>query len=443
MFLTPNSTANQKMPLWWAPAIVGASVFAAAAARSAGTFTPHGVEAVASGLGLLVVAWICMRPGWRLAWPALLWPLGAAGLALLNLSPAIDPAGSPAALTLAIILAASAAALCLPLPRVSQLFAAVTAAAADIGLALIQVTWGRAPIDVFDFTQGAAQRLLHLQNPYGGIFPSTTPGVPYLHFPYLPGVLIATAPFRLLGDIRVANAAAMLVLFGSIWAVGRRHVGSPWSERWFAIALAVPLPARMVLMAWPEVYLVAAIAAWLALREDHPRWGALVLGLGICTVPTPLPLLAIPWLWWPSARREITAAAVLAIILCVPFAAWAGFGNFFHDVVVVQLHAPTRLDALTINSFLAHLHRGFLPTWVGILVPGLVLLLAAALGPRGWDSAFLLGSVLLTVIFLTAKWAFFDYYFIVVYAVILGLSLGPPQWEAKPNRGLGRVGAPT
>ena len=68
-------------------AVTGASVFAAAAARSAGTFTPHGVEAVASGLGLLVVAWICMRPGWRLAWPALLWPLGAAGLAYVLSSP--------------------------------------------------------------------------------------------------------------------------------------------------------------------------------------------------------------------------------------------------------------------------------------------------------------------------------------------------------------------
>lgn len=416
----------QRIPLWWAPAIAGAAVMAAATARSAGTFTPHQVEAIGGGLALLIAACISLRRKWIVEVPTLVWPIGVAALAAINLSPEIAPIRSPATTALVIALAAGAITLCLPFSRVAHFLAAAIAALADVGLACTQITWGHAPIDVFDFTQGAAERLLHLQNPYGGIFPSTTPGVANFHFPYLPGVLLITAPFRLLGDIRVANAAAMLILFASIWAVARRRVGSPWSERWMALALAVPFPAFMMAMAWPEVYLVAAIAAWLALREAHPQWGTAVLGLGICTVPTPLPMLALPWLWWPAARREITLASLLALVLCVPFVAWAGAASFVHDVVVVQLHTPTRTDALTVNAFLAYLHRPFLPTWAGILVPALVLLFAAAFTPRRWDSALLLGAVLLTVVFLMAKWAFFDYYYIVVYAVILALSCGSP-----------------
>ena len=152
-----------------------------------------------------------------------------------------------------------------------------------------------------------------------------------------------------------------------------------------------------------------------------------MLGLGICTVPTPLPMLALPWLWWPAARREITLATLLALFLCVPFALWAGPASFVRDVVAVQLDTPTRIDALTVNSFLVYLHRPFLPTWAGILVPGLALLVTAAFTPRRWDSALLLGAVLLAVTFLMAKWAFFDYYFIVVYTIILALSCAIPS----------------
>ena len=431
-----NGLAIQRVPLWWGLGISGAAVLAAATARSAGTFAPHHVEEIGVGLALLIAACVSLSWNWTVELPTLVWPIGVAALAALNLSPAIAPIRSPAATAIVIALAAGAITLCLPFSRVAHLLAAAIAAVADVGLAGAQITWGKAPIDVFDFTQGAAERLLHLQNPYGGVFPSTTPGVPYFHFPYLPGVLLITAPFRLLGDIRVANAAAMLILFASIWAVARRRVGSPWSERWMALALAVPFPAFMVANAWPEVYLVAAVAAWLALRAAHPQWGTAVLGIGICTVPTPLPILALPWLWWPSARREITMATLLALVLCVPFAAWAGWASFIHDVVVVQLDTPTRIDALTVNSFLAYLHRPFLPTWAGILVPGLALLVAAAFTPRRWDSALLLGAVLLAVAFLMAKWAFFDYYFIVVYAIILALSCGipfPATLTGKPS----------
>ncbi len=162
-----------KIPARWIFAVFGAPILAAATARSAGTFTVHGVEAVAGGLGILIIAWAAMGAG------------------------------------------------------------------SDIGLGLIQMTWGKAPIDVSDFTQGASEQLLHLQNPDGGVVTSTTPGVPFFHFPYLLGVLLVTAPFRVLGDIRMAKA----LLFGAIWALGRRKVGSVWSDRWLAVALATPLSA--------------------------------------------------------------------------------------------------------------------------------------------------------------------------------------------------------
>jgi len=128
----------------------------------------------------------------------------------------------------------------------------------------------------------------------------------------------------------------------------------------------------------------------------------------------------------------VTVASLMAGLLCVPFALWAGVGHFIADTLLLQLRVPVRLDALSINGLLAHLSWPLMPRWAGIVLPLLVLVLMSRWRERSWDSALMLGSILTLVVFLTAKWAFFNYYFIVACGLLFSLALVRRQgsrWE--------------
>lgn len=369
--------------------------------------------------------------------PQITWPAGAIVLASMNLAPGVVPANFPVAAMLSATLAVAASLLCLSQRAWPVRIAVVTAVASDLALAGVRMHWGTAQIDVFGVIQGSTAQLLHGHNPYTAVYPSTTPGVPYFHFEYAPALLLLSAPFRLLGDIRVANAAAMVALFAGVGLVARERGGAVQARRYLALAVAMPFVPFMIAQAWPEVYPVAGVALWLALRQQHPRWAVASLAMGLCTVPTATPLLALPWLWWRPSRREITVAALLAIALCVPFVAWAGVVNFVSDTVGVQLQAPVRIDALSLNALLWHLGKPFLPGWLGIAASGVTLAAMAVWGRRDWATALLLGATLTLIVFLTAKWAFFNYYFIVAYGLLLSLALAGPATNANTAEEMG------
>lgn len=219
----------------------------------------------------------------------------------------------------------------------------------------------------------------------------------------------------------------MIVVIVSVASLARRHGGSLGAGRCVALAVSLPFVPFMIVNAWPEVYPVAGIGLWLLWRDRHPIWSIAALGLGLSALPTPAPLLALPWLWWPSARKEISAAALFALLLAAPFAIWTGPGRFLADTVGVQLHLGPRPDSLSLNGLLWHLHLGWLPWWVGISASGGFLIAAAVLGRRDWGSAMSLGATLTLIAFVTAKWAFFNYYFIVAVGFLLALAWLDPS----------------
>jgi hypothetical protein len=151
-------------------------------------------------------------------------------------------------------------------------------------------------------------------------------------------------------------------------------------------------------------------------------------------VPTALPLLVFVWLWWRDARREITLAVLVVLVVCVPFALWAGVGKFIADTVLLQLRLAPRPDALSINGLLAHLGRPLLPGWAGASLSAACLAAFALWGTREWDSALLMGAVLTLLAFVTAKWAFFDYYFIVAVGLVLALVLAGSELRGSSLR---------
>jgi hypothetical protein len=352
----------------------------------------------------------------------------------MNLAPGLDPGSSPTQAALSVLLSGVAVVLCLVPLHGRAMLLAMIGAGTDLALASSQMVWGKAGIDVFWFTQRSAERLLHGLNPYGMAYPTTTPGLLSAHFPYGPALLLLAAPFRLLGDVRLTNAAAMMLLFACVGILARRHMGDAVAGRYLALAVAMPFSPFMIVQAWPEVYPVAGVALWLVLRPRHTGWAVVALGTGLCTVPTALPLIVFPWLWWRDARREVTLAVLVALLICVPFALWAGVGKFLADTVLLQLRLAPRSDALSINGLLAHLGRPLLPGWVGISVSAVCLGAFALWGTREWDAALLMGAVLTLLAFVTAKWAFFDYYFIVAVGLVLALAFADPS-RARANLG--------
>ncbi len=408
-------------PLWQGLLVAAIGTVALGSSWRRGTYSIHALLSVLLGVPLAAAAIVAMA---RRGLPALSswgWPLAVAALALMNLAPRLNSAGSWAIFGWSSLLALASAGLCLSPLRGRAWALAGAATVADLALAAAQIKWGRAQIDVFWFAQRATAQLLAAHNPYGVAYPTTTPGLISAHFPYGPALLILAAPFRLLGDVRVANATAMVVIFLCCAVLALRHAGATMAGRYLALALALPFAPFMIVNAWPEVFPVAGVAVWLTLRARHPRWATLGLGVGLCTVPTVAPLLALPWLWWRDARKEVTLAVLFAVMICVPFAVWAGVRNFIADTVLLQWDLGPRHNALSINGLLWHTGQPLLPWWAGVAMSGACLLAFFAWGRREWSSALVLGATLTLVAFLTAKWAFFDYYFIVVYGFTLGL----------------------
>ena len=73
----------------------------------------------------------------------------------------------------------------------------------------------------------------------------------------------------------------------------------------------------------------------------------------------------------------------------------------------------------------------WLPFLVWPLVSGVALLLMARTLPQSWSNAFYRGATFLVIAFLYAKWAFFNYYFLVVIGVIAGIALDD-YWRMAP-----------
>lgn len=423
-----------ELPLWQGLALVSLVAISLGSAWRQGTFSNAALLAILAGFLSGGAAAVVLRRDSSPAAPGWTWPLAVEILALSNLAPGLDPASSHLELALSLVLAGVGIALCwAPWGRRAALLSLI-GALTDLALAASRMVWGRAGIDVFWFTQRSTERLLQGLNPYGMAYPTTTPGLLSAHFPYGPALLLLAAPFRLLGDIRLANAAAIMLLFACIAILARRHFGEAAAGRYVALALALPFSPLMIIQAWPEVYPVAGVALWLVLRPRHQWWAVVALGTGLCTVPTALPLVVFAWLWWRDARREITLAVLVALLICVPFAIWAGVGGFIADTFLLQLRLPPRTDALSINGLLAHLGRPLLPGWFGVSVSAVCLGAFALWGRREWDAALLMGAVLTLLAFLTAKWAFFDYYFIVAVGIVLALVFADLRRTGTPSR---------
>ncbi len=315
--------------------------------------------------------------------------------------------------------------------RSARIVLATAIAAVELKLMVAEWHWGSAEIDVFHFIQSSTKAFIAGTDPYAHLFRTTTPNIPLAHFLYLPGVLLLATPFRLLGDIRVLDLVAGLVLVASVVVLAKRHGGE--DRAWLCGTLMVvsPFLPKVILSAWPEIVGIAVIALWLAIRVKHPVVSAIGLGIGLTTVPTSWPVLVIPALREKLVRYELLLAIAVGLLLCLPFALWIGVETLWKDVVLIQLHASPRADGLDLESLWWRITGHW---WSGLVFPVgsfLALLFIYSRSQRNWESIMYASALWLSVTFLLSKWAFINYYFLAAMGLILAIALVPTARAAS------------
>ena len=391
-----------------------------------GGLTDAALLLVAASLALAVMA---LRTGLRIAgrtwWVVITVIVGLTNLLYPRLGgPFGYHVGAQVALALA--LTATAGAACVLRSGRVALALLGTAALCLVGLMAVTWNWGAGKIDVLSAVSGATAALLHGANPYGPVFTMYIGQYPWhvhAHFVYGPIVPVLAALGWLVGDVRVMSVAALGVTFAGLWLLARQGGHRVDAHRVVALAIASPFNVGMVNRGWVEVYIVAGVVMWLALRGLRRRLAVACLGVALLVNPlTPLVLLPA-FLWSRRARREIVAAAIGAAIFALPFILIAGVGPFYSAVIGFQLSMPVWPGALTVTAFTLQSWHLALSSLVTVMV---VLIALAVIGWRGRPHC--LGDLpvqsagLLLAAFLFAKLAFFNEYYLAAAMLVTGLA---------------------
>ncbi len=428
--------------------------------RSAGRLTLCSLAAAAMGLGVLwsfgdnshvalallgtssVLALLALRRGhWRQGrgwWVLITVACGLTNLLYPRHFHQLPELQVPLVILLTILVGAAAW-----LPRGRRVSALLGAAGLClVGLTAAGMVWGSANIDVFTALQGAAEALIHGQNPYGpvfryfveikpGLFRTVAPNFVLGHFAYGPIVPLLALPGRLLGDVRVMSMICVLATVAGIWYLAARGDASSDAHRVAALALASPLWVGMVHQSWVDVYMMAGIVWWLALRRDHRGWATVALTAGLMVKFTSLVLVAPAFLWSRRGRVEVVVAAVASLLVMLPFALVTGVGTFVYSLFGYQLHLPFRTDSLSLAQLIYQYGRIELPTVVPLIPLAVGVAWIIWRGRPRTEAELALQAALLNVAaFILAKQAFFNYYFaseVLLLAAIAGAGMMLPE----------------
>ncbi len=318
-----------------------------------------------------------------------------------------------------------------------------------VGLFALAAVWvlhasPRPEIDVFAIHDGAVVGLLNGANPYGMRFEQVYSPELALElygsdaldeegrldagYTYLPLTILTAVGGKLLGDVRYAGLAAVVVAAACLLGMG----GGAWGRLVALTFLFSPMNFFVLEMAWTEAVSAGLFAGfvWSLAGEAGGRRRAVapwVFGL-LLVSKQHLPLLVLPvaWACLPETRRVAFLGRMLVAgtVVTLPLILWDP-AAFWQSAVVFLGGTPFRTDGLTIG---AGLHS------VGVDLPGPVWWglglgcfggVVWGLGRGGGDGLFRFGvgsGLALAVFFVLSKQAFCNYYFFVIACVATGLA---------------------
>lgn len=295
----------------------------------------------------------------------------------------------------------------------------------------MRLQWGQLAFDVFREMQVATGALAHGANPYGPtvqtLIPVSDHGAVLTpeHFGYGPGILLLGLPGRLLGDVRLSQAAIWVAIAVVIAVVVRRQpvavaVGS------IAVVLLSPFGVDLAEHAFNDATGVACLLLWFLGRQRHPRWARLALGISLTTKPTILAALLVMLVWSRAARRDILWGLAVAAAIVIPFALWDGIGNFLHATVELWLgpvFLVNRADAITVGALIHSYGLPYLPSVVISVATLLVGVLILRHRPRDSVDLLLAGAALTIAYLILGHIAFLNYYAVAAVLLMAAIAI--------------------
>jgi hypothetical protein len=263
----------------------------------------------------------------------------------------------------------------------------------------------------------------------------------YPFYPPLP--FLVTLPFRAAGlDGRWAYLVCDLIAAGGLVLAGRRRGQPELGALGCAVYLLMPHTALLYAYGWYEPVVAALLAAGLLLVECRRRAGYLVLALGLTAKQYGVVLL-VPLLRAFRGQRRLLFLGILAAAVgtLVPFFLW-GPDDFLRVVLFKHLQLPNRTEAITVHTVAGH-YLGVRDLGRPQTLPlaGLLIGLVAWRTPAGGASPALWMGTALLVFFFFHNQGFYNYYYLCIYLLLLGVACTGPQTAPvdTPAAGTGRA----
>ncbi len=405
---------------------IGVAALSVGAMQAFGVLTDAGLLLVAAAMLMALVA---LKNGVRT--PSRAWWVGTTVIvALTNLlyprlgGPFGAHVGADVLLTLGLAVTAGAA--CMLRPGRAAMALLGAAFLCLLALMALSWTWGSNTIDVFTAVTGATGALLHGANPYSPIFSFRIPQYPWYmagHLPYGPAVPLLAALGWLVGDVRVMFVVALTLTFGGLWLLARQGSHRLDAHRVVALAIASPFNVGMVIRSWVEVYIVAGVVLWLALRAAHRRLAIVCLAVAMLIDPVTALLFLPAFIWSRRARFEVVVAALVSAILILPFALVTGVGQLAYDVIGFQLAIGPWPTSLTVTAFVWQTWHVAVPFWLAVVAVLIGVGLVCWRGrPARLGDVAVQASLIFLCAFVFGKFANFNQYYVGAAMLVTGLA---------------------
>jgi hypothetical protein len=289
-------------------------------------------------------------------------------------------------------------------------------------------------IDVWYHLQEGTNALWKGLNPYTQLY--TNPYQPGTSLPgqsYPPTVLLALAPFRLLGDVRYGlvffDIVAAILLLNTFQRLHAGREDREWAELWALLFLFFPRAIFITEQSWNEPLLIVLVSLWLNLHvRKRLVAAAVVFGLLLSTKQYLVFLIPLWILYLERDWKRIGLAAAATLALPLFFLVLNPDGLLWGTKAMLSEmgRGAVPADALTVNEFLLRNYRTSLPGGISLLLGAATITVGYIRNRRRSPMASFFESAFLTylTVFFVASRAYCNYYYffealLVCLAVVL------------------------
>lgn len=284
--------------------------------------------------------------------------------------------------------------------------------------------------DVYVFQAESSRALLAGNNPYTLTFRNiyshdefygaglVKSGQLQFGYVYMPLTLLMAVPGYLLGDVRLALFAAVLVSGAILMAIKPSRLSLVAAT----LLLFSPFCLTVIRTAWTDPFVVVTFCGVLWCAVHRPTWLAYAVGLWLASKQYVVLLLPLAWLLlpakssWREQLRFFGKALATALVVTLPMVLW-NVSAFVHSAIALQFVQPFRGDSLSflvVYKMLSGVQPAF---WVPFVFIALATVLALRCAPRA-PSGFALSVAFVFLVFVAFnKQSFMNYYFVVFGAL--------------------------